>query len=61
MELVTVAVETEEVTVSNDAGEGVLVTVLVIGEGVTVTGLKRAAQSEDLAGPWYPYFRPSTT
>jgi hypothetical protein len=53
VELVTVAVETEEVMVVSAAGEGVFVRVRVTGEGVTVTGLKSAAQSEDLAGAWY--------
>jgi hypothetical protein len=49
VELVTVAVDTEEVTVVV-AGVAALVTVLVTAEGVTVTGLNRAAQSDDLAG-----------
>jgi hypothetical protein len=49
VELITVAVDTEEVTVVV-AGVAILVTVLVTAEGVTVTGLKRAAQSDDLAG-----------
>ena len=64
--MVLVTVETNEVAVLTEivflavACGGVLVTVLVTAEGVTVTVLKRAAQSEDLAGAWY-CFKPSMT
>jgi hypothetical protein len=52
----TVVVENNEIPVltemvrSDVTCAGVLVTVVVTAEGVTVTGLKRAAQSEDLTG-----------
>jgi hypothetical protein len=47
-----VEVEIDDVTIDM-IGEGVKGTVIVTGDGVTVIGLKRAAQSEDLAGAWY--------